>query len=147
MKLSSVAACMSILFAAGVFSVSAYAGTNDFFGGSGSSSSGGGTSAIGGVNDGAQGAGQVANQAGNGGANPPVGDYTQDEKRMQKKYKSNLNSAKKLISKGEGMMKSKNELIAKKGKIIKEIGEKRIADLKANSPFPEFAAREPKKVN
>lgn len=68
-------------------------------------------------------------------------DLTQDEKRMQKKYKANLEAAKELISKGEKMMKDgekrhKDHEI-KKGKILKEIGEKRVAELKANSPVPE----------
>jgi hypothetical protein len=76
----------------------------------------------------------------------PAGDYTSDEKRVQKKFKSSLDHARKLIAKGESMMKSKAEKEAKKGKILKEIGERRLAELRANNPFPEIAGREPKKL-
>ena len=66
-------------------------------------------------------------------------DFTGDEKRMQKKYKGNLNNAKNLIDKGTQMMesvgKNQNDPTYKKGKILKEIGEKSLAELKANSPF------------
>ncbi len=66
-------------------------------------------------------------------------DFTGDEKRMQKKYKANVNNAKGLIEKGTQMMESagKNTTTAvyKKGKILKEIGEKALAELKANNPF------------
>jgi hypothetical protein len=103
-------------------------GANDFFG----SSVGGGSSS-----DNA--AGTVTSNAG------PT-DYTADEKRMQKKYKANVRSAQALIAKGERMMKSKEEKLAKKGKIFKEIGEKRLAELKANSPFPELADRPGKRL-
>lgn len=69
------------------------------------------------------------------------GDYTSDEKRMQAKYKSNIKHAKGLIEKGDAMMKSCNGNTShkdyKKGKIWKEIGEKSLADLSANNPFPE----------
>jgi 3-oxoacyl-ACP reductase-like protein len=109
----------------------AQAGTNDFFG-----------SSIGGGQDpnavpGANAAAQAAANAG--------GDYTVDEKRMQKKFKSNVRSAQDLIAKGTKMMKSKDQKTSKKGKIFKEIGEKRLAELKANSPFPEVADRPDKK--
>ncbi len=69
------------------------------------------------------------------------GDYTSDEKRMQKKYKENVNHAKGLIEKGDSMMKTAKGNTShkdyKKGKIIKEIGERRLAELQANNPFPE----------
>jgi hypothetical protein len=68
-------------------------------------------------------------------------DFTGDEKRMQKKYKSNIANAEHLIIRGTDMMKAAgddvNSPIFKKGKILKEIGEKSLADLKANSPFPD----------
>lgn len=68
-------------------------------------------------------------------------DYTSDEKRMQKKYKQNMTLAQRLISKGEQMMKDgekrKDDKSLKKGKILKEIGEKRLAQLKENNPLPE----------
>lgn len=108
-----------------VSSLPAFAGPNDFFGGN-----------IGGSSETAQG-GQAA-------VNPPPttapnGDYTGDEKRMQKKYKANVKDAERLIAKAEDMMKSADKKLAKKGKILKEIGEKRLADLKANNPFAEIA--------
>ncbi len=68
------------------------------------------------------------------GAGP--GDYTDDEKRMQKKYKVSVNHAKGLIAKGERMMKSPDQKESKKGRIVKEIGEKRLAELEANNPIP-----------
>lgn len=79
-------------------------------------------------------------------ANPPAtasggGDYTDDEKRMQKKYKSSIAHAKDLVGKGDSMMKKgeskHNDKMYKKGKILKEIGEKQLAELQANNPFPE----------
>jgi len=70
-----------------------------------------------------------------------VSDFTGDEKRMQKKYKSNIANAEHLIVRGDGMMKAAgdnvNSPVFKKGKILKEIGEKSLTDLKANSPFPD----------
>jgi hypothetical protein len=72
-------------------------------------------------------------------AKAPAGDYTDDEKRMQKKYKGNMNRAKELIDKGDKMMKSSGNNAAnkdyKKGKILKETGEKWLSDLKASDPF------------
>jgi hypothetical protein len=65
-------------------------------------------------------------------------DNTADEKRMQRKYKSTLKRMKELISKGEAMMKSapnQNDKTYKKGKILKETGEKHLADMQANSPY------------
>ena len=69
---------------------------------------------------------------------PAGGDYTTDEKRMQKKYKGNLQHAHQLITQGEAMMKAapnKESKEYKKGKIMKEVGEKSIGDLKTNNPF------------
>jgi len=69
---------------------------------------------------------------------PPAGaDYTADEKRMQKKYRGNLKHAQSLISQGEALMKSgdKNSKEYKRGKILKEVGEKSFADLKAANPY------------
>jgi hypothetical protein len=69
---------------------------------------------------------------------PAGGDYTSDEKRVQKKYKGNLAHAKHLIIEGEAMMKAapnKESKEYKKGKIMKEVGEKSVSDLKTNNPF------------
>jgi hypothetical protein len=104
------------------------AGPNDFFGGS----------VPGAVQDAA--------------ANAPsaAGDFTDDEKRMQKKYNFSVRHAKDLISKGEGMMKRAEERhdnkSFKKGKILKEIGQKQLAELEANNPFPDLKAK-PKKAD
>lgn len=102
----------------------ATAGPNDFFGGSAGGPPGDPL------------AGPAAN------VTPPPGiDFSDDEKRMQKKYKASMNHAKDLIAKGDRMMKEgeskKNDKVFKKGKIIREIGEKRLAELQANNPFPE----------
>lgn len=71
-------------------------------------------------------------------------EFTDDEKRMRKKYKSNISSAQKLIAKADSMIKAAEKIndvkAQKKGKILKEIGEKRLAELRTNSPFLEFAA-------
>jgi hypothetical protein len=65
-------------------------------------------------------------------------DNTSDEKRMQRKYKANMSHLKGIIAKGDAMMKSapnKDDKVYKKGKILKELGEKHLADMQANSPF------------
>ncbi|CAN5436348.1 hypothetical protein BH10CYA1_BH10CYA1_37400 [soil metagenome] len=87
--------------------------------------------------------------------NSSGGDYTSDEKRMQAKYKANVRHAKGLIEKGDSMMKAANgntnHKDYKKGKLFKEIGEKSLADLSANNPFPEaekpVKAGKPKDAN
>jgi hypothetical protein len=106
----------------------AVAGPNDFFGGN-----------IGNSADTAQGSQAAVNNAAAPNMTAPGGDYTVDEKRMQKKYRANVADAQKLIAKAEAMMKSADVKLSKKGKIMKEIGERRLADLKANNPFPEIA--------
>lgn len=120
---------LTAVMAAGAQSV--LAGPNDFFGS-------------------AMPAGQMADPNGNAGqfttpgqskaadmlnqSNP--GDYTDDEKRMQKKFKASIVHARGLVAKGERMMKSPDEKESKKGRILKEIGEKRLAELEANNPNP-----------
>jgi hypothetical protein len=69
---------------------------------------------------------------------PPTGtDYTDDEKRMQRKFKGNIARAKQLIGRGDAMMKgsNKNDKDYKKGKILKETGEKWLAELKSADPY------------
>lgn len=108
----------------------AIAGPNDFFGSQ--------------VPESSQPAGGQARQApANPYADPavPQGDYTTDEKRMQKKYKASVQHCKNLIAKGTKMMeagKGKNDKEYKKGKILKEIGEKQLAELAANNPLTEI---------
>lgn len=105
----------------------ALSGPNDFFGGSIPPAAGG---------DPLSGGGMPAP------AMPPGADYSDDEKRMQKKYKASVSHAKELIAKGDRMIKEGQtkqiDKIYKKGKIIKEIGEKRLAELQANNPLPEL---------
>jgi hypothetical protein len=93
----------------------------------------------------------------NGALPPPApsgGDFTQDEKRMQRKYRGNLHNAQDLIHRGEAMMNAagnnKDSKDYKRGKVLKDIGEKSLADLKANNPYdvdkekPIFAERKNK---
>jgi hypothetical protein len=138
MKARSIAACISVLIAAGI-NMQAQAGANDFFGSSLGSASG----PVGGSPDTQQGGASAVNAVP---TTAPAGDYTSDEKRVQKKFKSSVDHARKLVARGEAMMKSKDDKECKKGKILKEIGERRISELKANNPFPEIAGREPKKL-
>ena len=118
-------ACAAVL----ALSPCANAGPNDFFGGS---MPPGGT----GADRGAPGVGAAASQMPAAGG----GDYTDDEKRMQKRYQASLKQAKELVSKGDTMMKRgearHDDKMLKKGKIFKEIGEKQLAELKANDPTP-----------
>lgn len=80
------------------------------------------------------------NQAGADPGNFKMGDFTDDEKRMQHKYRDSIKHAKDLINKGTAMMdhgqKSHNDKEYKKGKIFKEIGERQLGELNANNPFP-----------
>ncbi len=80
------------------------------------------------------------NQAGADPGNFKAGDFTEDEKRMQHKYRDSIKHAKSLITKGTAMMdsgkKSGNDKDFKKGKILKEIGERQLGELNANNPFP-----------
>src|SRR5271168_28226 len=85
---------------------------------------------------------------------PSGGDYSQDEKRMQVKYRGNLRHAQDLIKQGDAMMtkagNNKDDKNYKKGKVLKAVGEKSLADLKASNPFdidkdkPIFAERKHK---
>jgi hypothetical protein len=73
---------------------------------------------------------------GSAGATAPPGDYTMDEIRMQGRYTEDCKYARENITKGEKMMKSGNSKTQKKGIILKQIGEKELARLKENNPFP-----------
>jgi hypothetical protein len=73
---------------------------------------------------------------GSPGATAPPGDYTTDEIRMQGRYNDDCNNARALISRGTKMMKSGNSKAQKKGLILKQIGEKDLARLRDNNPFP-----------
>lgn len=129
-KLSLTANLIIAALLAGV-AQPAFAGANDFFGTS--------------VPEGAR---QTASQARQAPVNPyadptvPQGDFTMDEKRMQKKFKASIAHAKDLIAKGDRMMsagkKGSKDKEFKKGKIIKEIGEKQLAELTANNPLADI---------
>lgn len=116
----------------------AFAQANSFFGGG--SAKGDGTPET------------AAAQTTNPYADPslPKGDFTTDEKRMQKKYIESISHAKGIVAKGEKMMndgtKRGQDKIAKKGKILKEIGEKRLAELQANNPLSELVEAGDKKT-
>lgn len=126
-KTLTVCAILAVATCVGVPLAGRTQGSNDFFG---SSPSGAGN------NDNRVPGAVAAEQALN---NNPA-DYTADEKRMQKKYKLNMVLAQRLVTKGEQMMKygekKKDQKSLKKGKILKEIGEKRLAELKENNPLP-----------
>ncbi|MBX9877469.1 MAG: hypothetical protein K2Y22_03345 [Candidatus Obscuribacterales bacterium] len=80
------------------------------------------------------------NQAGADPSNFKAGDFTDDEKRMQHKYRDSIKHAKALIDKGTSMMdhgkKTGNDKEFKKGMIFKQIGERTFGELNANNPFP-----------
>lgn len=81
------------------------------------------------------------------GAPPANGDFTADEKVMQERYKGRIANAHKNIDRAEKMMAScgdnHNKAEYKKGKVMKEIAEKDLADLKSNSPFPSNSSLDP----
>ncbi|MDR3612509.1 MAG: hypothetical protein P4L53_03025 [Candidatus Obscuribacterales bacterium] len=81
------------------------------------------------------------------GAPPANGDFTADEKLMQNRFRQRIANAHKNIDKGEKMMLScgsdHNKAEYKKGKVMKEIGEKDLAALKENSPFPSNSSLDP----
>ncbi len=124
-------ALIASLLAGLTFAGSAYAqGSNDFFGSSVPGS--GGPSSI----ERPPGVAAAEQQA----LKAQGGDYTADEKRMQKKYKANIRAAESLIAKAEKMVKEgekkKDDKMVKKGKILKEVAEKRRSELKENNPIP-----------
>jgi hypothetical protein len=81
------------------------------------------------------------------GAPPANGDFTADEKVMQGRFRARIENAHRNIDKGEKMMHAcgndHNKAEYKKGKIMKEIGEKDLAALKENSPFPSNSSLDP----
>jgi hypothetical protein len=75
----------------------------------------------------------------------PGVDLTKDEIRVRDKYKARIARDKDLIARGEHMMKSDpNSKDYKKGKVLKNIGEKDLAELEANNPF--LKAEDPDKM-
>jgi hypothetical protein len=90
----------------------------------------------------------ASNPPATGGGAPGGGDYSDDEKRMQKKFKASVQHAKELVTKGDLMMKKgeskHDDKMYKKGKIVKEIGEKQLNDLQANNPLPDAKAKDKK---
>lgn len=106
----------------------AIAGPNDFFGSA--------------VPNAATGSGQPEE------ANPyaetpmPEGDFTEDEQRMQKRFKEKVKHAKNLLEKGKKMVedgqKKNNKKMISRGKIFAEIGERELKALAANNPLSEL---------
>lgn len=118
----------------------AFAGPNDFFGssipGNGSGADSPSSAASASVGSATANPSELAPPASAG-----AQDYTTDEKRMQKRYRDMLKHMELLVARGDKMMKDgerhKNDKLFKKGKVLKAIGEKQLADFKANSPLPE----------
>lgn len=133
MEINKTIIC-SIIASLGMASAAFAQGSNDFFGSAAPTAGGGGGGS--GIErpPGVQAAEQQALKSSGG-------DYTQDEKRMQKKFKANLRAAQELVNKAERMVKDgekkKDDKVIKKGKILKEVAEKRVAELKEQNPFPD----------
>ena len=71
---------------------------------------------------------------------PQNGDFTDDEKRVQRKWQDRIANDHRLIDRGERMMRGAHnnpkDKEYQKGKVMKSIGEKDLAEMKSNSPFP-----------
>jgi hypothetical protein len=76
-------------------------------------------------------------------------DFSDDEKRMQKKYKNLCKYYQALILKGDKMMKdgekANDKKMLSKGRIFKETGEKHLAEMQANNPLPDAPKPLPEK--
>ncbi|MDR3612511.1 MAG: hypothetical protein P4L53_03035 [Candidatus Obscuribacterales bacterium] len=87
-----------------------------------------------------------SNKLGISGIRSAVSELMQDE-FPQRSFDKRLANARKNIEKGEKMMQSCGEdhtkAEYKKGKVMKEIGEKNLAELKADSRFPSDYSTEP----
>ncbi|MBI1270880.1 hypothetical protein GC174_10655 [bacterium] len=72
----------------------------------------------------------------------PEGDFTEDEQRMQKRFKEKVKHAKNLLEKGKKMVeegeKKNNKKMVSRGKIFAEIGERELKALAANNPLNEL---------
>jgi hypothetical protein len=68
-------------------------------------------------------------------------DLSSDEKRMQRKYKSNMHAANDLIAKADKMIKDGekkgDKKAIRKGQILKDVAERDLKNLKDNSPLPD----------
>ena len=69
----------------------------------------------------------------------PEGDFSEDERRMQKRFKSKVKHAKNLVAKGKKLIetgkKKNNKKMITKGKIFLDIGERELKQLAANNPL------------
>lgn len=132
-RAKSILLCLPTLAIFGILSTAdqpAIAGPNDFFGSA--------------VPNAAAGSGQPEE------ANPyaetpmPEGDFTEDEQRMQKKFKDRVKHAKNLLEKGKKMVeegeKKNNKKMVSRGKIFAEIGERELKALAANNPLSELVS-------
>lgn len=137
MKKSLLVACL--LFSSCLVP-KAMAGPNDFFGSSIPTSGAADPSPSAAAAASVGSAGATPSELTPPSANGPQ-DYSTDEKRMQKKYRAMLKHCEMLVARGDKMMKDgkqrKDDKMYKKGKVLKEIGEKQLAEFKANSPLPE----------
>lgn len=73
-------------------------------------------------------------------SSPSASEFTDDEKRMQKKYKLAIKHAQTLIAKADKMIKDgearKDNKLLKKGQVLKGVGERALENLKTNNPLP-----------
>lgn len=72
----------------------------------------------------------------------PEGDFTEDEQRMQKRYKARVKHAKNVLAKGKKLIatgqKKNNKKLIKKGQIFVDIGERELKELAANNPLSDL---------
>ncbi|MBK7747286.1 MAG: hypothetical protein IPP57_04815 [Candidatus Obscuribacter sp.] len=118
----------------------AYAGVNDFFGSS-IPTVGSDSPSINGTSGSGAAQSMPSELAPQSPSTSSHSDYTDDEKRMRKKYKTSIKHAETLIAKGDKLIKDgeskKDDKMLKKGKILKGIGERTLDNLKSNNPLPE----------
>lgn len=110
----------------------AYCGTNDFFGNS--------IPTVGDPSGAARPAASSSSSPSEISSSPSASEFTDDEKRMQKKYKLAIKHAQTLIAKADKMIKDgearKDNKLLKKGQVLKGVGERALENLKTNNPLP-----------
>lgn len=125
----TVLAALSLLW-----QMPAYAGPNDFFGASPSSS-----------ND-EKSSPSSSSASGSPSESTPApsksgAEFTADEKQMQKRYKARVKHAQDLLARAEKMIKDggngKNNKMFKRGQVLKGIAERDLENLKSNNPLPD----------
>ncbi|MBX9940461.1 MAG: hypothetical protein K2Y32_14475 [Candidatus Obscuribacterales bacterium] len=110
----------------------AYCGTNDFFGNS--------IPTVGDPSGSTRPAASSSSSPSEISSSPSASEFTDDEKRMQKKYKLAIKHAQTLIAKADKMIKDgearKDNKLLKKGQVLKGVGERALENLKTNNPLP-----------